>query len=75
MNVILLVQLCDLLPPLVLILRLSLSITNLTGDILEIQNSFVFLQTSSIKRKQIRFQSSVQFTLVCRELAENISLP
>ena len=66
MNVILLVQLCDLLPPLVLILRLSLSITNLTGDILEIQNSFVFLQTSSIKRKQIRFQSSVQFTLVCR---------
>ena len=75
MNVILLVQLCDLLPPLVLILRLSLSITNLTGDILEIQNSFVFLQTSSIKRKQIRFQSSVQFTLVCRELTENISLP
>ena len=63
----LLLLLCDPVEPIVLILLTSTRKTNLSDYILEIENIFVLLNSSSIREvkiENIRFKSYLQFTLV-----------
>ena len=58
-----LVQLCDLVAPIVLILRTNMGIENILVYILEIQNTFLLLKSSPTRGVRISTLRGIYFSL------------